>query len=187
MGERGLSFMAPLVPLVLSGAKTVTRRTGRKPAEVGDLLWIREAWRLLAGHDAYSGGDLLQLMAQDYGQPSTPTVRYEVDGVWSRPHGAARQAGRYRHARFLPLALARPWRGRVVSVEQVPSPPYGIDDGEAKAEGARLARGPVLAGAWSLDERAWYYSPTEAFMAAWERLHPDAPSHCWRVEWVPHV
>lgn len=196
---RGLPFMAPLVPLVLSGAKTVTRRM-RKPAEVGDLLWIREAWRTWDALDGFTPKKALALHPDPL-----PVVWYEADKSQSRPDRGWpwSMPGRYRHARFLPSDLARPWRGRMVSVEWVPAPPEGIDDDEAIREGARLCvgdEGPPCDNSgvndhddyfepaeerWTLDGLTFGGTPRAAFLAGWERLHPTPITHCWRAEWEP--
>lgn len=60
-----LPFMGALVPRVLSGAKTVTRRTGRVIVRPGDLVYITEAWRLPVALDDLSGNEALALSSVD--------------------------------------------------------------------------------------------------------------------------
>jgi len=188
--EVGIAFMPALVRRIVAGQKVVTRRLKRPSAVVGDRIWLREPWRLHAAHDGYSGVEMLDLMAQDYGQPSTPVVRYLSDSTWSRLPADPEtwEEGRYRQGRFLPAALARPWRGRVVAVEWVPAPPEGIDDDEAIREGARaVTAAPLPWMPWTLDGARWAATPRAAFLAAWGALHPEPVTHCWRVQWRTEV
>ena len=186
MTARGLAFMGPLVPRVLDGSKTVTRRTSeRAPAKVGDVLWIREAWRLAHIYDGRSG---LEAIATT---PGIPGVRYEADG------GDLLWWGRLRSPRYLPRDLARPWRGEAVDVRREA---LGLlDDEDAIREGARewapdgpdgtpseLARA-LGRSVWSLDGVTWGASPAGAFLSGWERLHKrwEPDRMVWRVEWRP--
>jgi hypothetical protein len=187
--------MPALVPRVLDGSKTVTRRLPsakhpeRPPAKVGDEVWIREAWRTIAIFDreppllaAREWERWMPLRHVPLGFP----VWYQSDGLhagfWTDPA----HVGKYRHARFLPRALARPWRGEVVSVRRER---LGlIDDDEAVLEGAAkvmpLPWQPRRAP-WTLDRRAWAWTPSDAFVAGWGLLHGswDPEALVWRIEW----
>lgn len=83
--------------------------------EVGDRLWVREAWRAPAGLDDRSGKQIAEAcIGAGYRSPWCP-IQYEADGElnnakdWrefgSKPGEAT--PGRYRHARFMPRWASR--------------------------------------------------------------------------------
>ncbi len=48
MIEHGILFKPEMVAAILKGTKTQTRRLKKKPWPVGGILWVREAWRVVA-------------------------------------------------------------------------------------------------------------------------------------------
>lgn len=190
--EHGVPFMGPLVGRVVSGAKTVTRRTTKPAAKVGDLIWIREAWRTLGAWDTMP--PRMCWLYVSGGEARTP-VRYEADGLevggpFHHPYDSSPRLGRLRPGMFLPKLLARPWRGRVVDVRQVRL--GDLDDKEAIREGCvsyshdpEACRPP----SWSLNGQDFADSPRAAFIMGWTRLHGSwAPDLVlWRMEWTTEV
>jgi len=176
--------MPALVRRIVAGQKVVTRRIKKPSVKVGDRIWLREPWKTEACLDGYSGSEIVEsyheIVEDLSGAHPGPPVLYLADESrrdwWGEP-------GRYRQARFLPRALARPWRGEVVSVEWVPAPPEGIDDDEAIREGTcAVTDAPLPWMPWTLDGQRWAATPRAAFLAGWNALHDDAVT-CWRIEW----
>lgn len=112
------------------------------PHSVGDLLWVREAWRVGRGYDEAPGSAF-----------TSPRVHFEADG------GAPEWAGRYRHARFMPRWASRiTLRVTAVKVERL----HDISEEDAIAEGVEetafydAAEHKVSAGAsWSVGRLAF--------------------------------
>jgi len=89
--------------------------TGCPYGQVGDRLWVKEAWRAPASLDAFSGSDIAErCIAAGYRNPSAP-IRFEADGAlnsakdWREFGSTPREAtaGRYRNARFMPRWASR--------------------------------------------------------------------------------
>jgi len=200
MRELPIPFNAPMVRAILEVRKTMTRRaatdlefhgclTGDCPhdyqyecdaalaktcpyGQVGDRLWVREAWRVPEELDAMSGSEIAaKCMEAGYKRPWAP-IRYEADEQfnhqWSWDHfsiGCARSnPGRYRHARFMPR-----WASRLtlevtsVRVERL----QDISEADAIAEGI-IRQGEGWRGAPGLP---WFASPIGAFRTLWESIN----------------
>lgn len=168
MKERGILFSAPMVRALLAGTKTQTRRvatpkrsiepmTDECPYGPGDLLWVREAWRVAAVHDHVPGSEL--------GFGSLPQVQYVAIGD-GRDETRV-QWGRYRHARFMPR-----WASRItleiteVRVERL----QAISQEDARAEGFELGPPPCID-----DPGGWY-------RRLWEQI--NGPSSWEANPWV---
>lgn len=179
MSDRSLDFRAPMIRALLNGRKTQDRRVlkpqpkphatffaydlgdngffarwleedeqgncdlpfARIPAMKGDRLWVKEAWRPL---------------------------QYEADGAqmnWiASEHGFGTEAGRYRHARFMPR-----WASRLtlivtdVQVQRLQE----ISEADAVAEGIEPSS--------SRDQDYSAFHARTSFQALWNSLHgPDA-------------
>jgi hypothetical protein len=83
--------------------------------QAGDRMWVKEAWRVPASLDAFSGSDIAKKCIEaGYRNPWAP-IRFEADGAltsakdWhefgSSPGAAT--PGRYRNARFMPRWASR--------------------------------------------------------------------------------
>lgn len=155
-------FSGPMVLRLLARAKWQTRRlvwfrvADRPPALPGDRVLVREAWRGPREFDDRRPSEL----------PAGTPIRYEADGEergeWSR---LGPWDGRYRHARFMPRALARiALAVSEVRYEQLDA----ITDADAIREGAYQS-----AGGWTLDGRTWGSTPRDAFKAGWTRIHGE--------------
>jgi hypothetical protein len=124
--ERPILFSDEMVRAILDGRKTQTRRAVKDavpPSQYhvvggrlhwrhtpfedsfmrcpygvpGDRLWVREAWRAPGFLDDEPPRDIAERYTRD-------VVFYEADGI---AENARHGAGRYRHARFMPLAFSR--------------------------------------------------------------------------------
>lgn len=145
--------------------------------EVGDRLWVKEAWRVPASLDVFSGSDIAEkCMAAGYRSPWAP-IRFEADGAlnsakdWREFGSTPGEAtpGRYRNARFMPrwasritLEVAAVRVERLQNVDQQQAMAEGID-GEAlfRAQGyaplafERLWESINGAGSWATNPWVW--------------------------------
>lgn len=170
MRIKPILFSGPMVKAILEGRKTQTRRVLKKlpayggygspahlqalPYQVGDILWVRETWRVLelprktiigdrrGGHEGWSV--LLQYRSGDL--PSAPYVQPPKPGndrahiecpfdfmpkqIDASPY--AGKTGRWRSPLFMPRWAARIWLEVTgVKVERVQE----ISEEDAMAEG----------------------------------------------------
>jgi len=150
----------------------------------GDRLWVREAWRMPADLDGYSGGRVAEMCIDaGYRLPWAP-IQYEADGAqesWRHtgtpPHDGPPRPGRYRHARFMPR-----WASRLmleitgVRVERL----QDISGADAVAEGVSVHPDHHTKPSTSI------YSPVQAYRDLWEIINGagswDANPWVWVVE-----
>lgn len=204
----GIIMSAPMVLALLTGRKTVTRRTSDRWAKVspGDRLWVRETWRTVALGDKMSPSFLGEEWGAIYGSsPATPDVpiRYEADGAEAHTDrledGGGGWSKRARPAIHLPR-----WASRIVlevvsidreqGVEGVNAIRRGdvlpsVTDAEAIAEGiysvsASPCDGLSSALTWTWGQSApRFATPRLAYLALFREINGDAmPDHLWRIE-----
>jgi hypothetical protein len=118
LSERPIIFSAPMVRALLEGRKTQTRRvwTEKRPyGEIGDRVWVKEAWHAPRGLDRLRPGEL----------PPGTRITYVADGDGS-------DAGKKRSVLFMPRWASRLTLELVdVRVESLQE----ISDADARAEG----------------------------------------------------
>lgn len=140
----------------------------RLPAWRGDRLWVKEAWRTEAQHDALRPSEL----------PDDALIYYEAEGP------TPSWAGRYRNARFMLRQFCRLTLFVAdVRVQRV----QDISEADARAEGIEPYAGidPDCHGFlnYSTDSADGHWiAPRESFSTLWNSIHgPDA----WdRNDWV---
>ena len=159
--------------------------------QIGDRLWVREAWRVGKKHDKLSGKEIWEHLEKSKGQGVT--VLYEVGGwksvspfkrietIYSNDEGMPSWAGRKRIGRFMPR-----WASRItleitnVHIQRVQE----ISEEDAVAEGIDWAEndfgnGPSYCdyGIKNREDTAeWFASPIDSFRSLWDsingNLHP---------------
>ena len=191
MKERPILFAAPMVRAILNGSKTQTRRVvkgfalellapdnftpeyvalpenGTSPfGYAGDRLWVREAWRTVAGADDIAPRNLMNVES---------FTHYEADK--SKPSGM----GKLRPSMFMPR-----WASRInleitgVRVERLAD----ISKDDAMAEGIVLQPD----GGFGLADTTHYNfcDPTYSYASLWESINGagswDENPWVWCVE-----
>lgn len=216
MADRPILFSAPMVRALLDGRKTQTRRLLepnshimsahrveciggkwyacefadrrwplRLPYAVGDRLWVREAWRFQLEYDDLKGSDLPQMRS---------LVEYDLE---VRQHGS-REAGRYRHARFMPRFASR--LTLIVTDVRVQRL-QDVSEGDALAEGlAALTKDrrlvkygiPDSEGLPGANDHGWPWAagrltPILAYADLWDSLHNKAGTRWADNPWIVAV
>ena len=142
--------------------------------EVGDRLWVREAWRLEQELNPYSGTKAMNLWHQDENRDFPIPVQYEADGARIGYWAELGELGRYRHARYMPR-----WASRLlleitdVRVQRLAN----ISESDAIAEGIERAR-HVMWRDYLINNPAEgaFHTPTASFKSLWESIHGP---HSW--------
>lgn len=127
----------------------------------GDILWVKEAWRVAACYNDITGGDLGEILG-------LRNVQYEADPKLYRWLGRAE--GRYRHARFMPR-----WASRIdllvksVRAERL----QDISEDDARDEGVE----PIIehTSAWVPQKTPLWRS----YMRRWQALNDHRPGCRW--------
>ena len=163
MTDRPIIFSAPMVRALLAGRKTQTRRLATSPlrrCEVGDRLYVREAWACHWAADDQQPRDI---------DPALWSVRYLCDDYVrpaerDRSLALADQCKRGRPSIHMPR-----WASRLtLIVEGAKVEPLGhMIEACAVAEGIYCERGE----GWTADGAGWFASPKIAFHGLWDSLH----------------
>ena len=171
MTDRPIIFSAPMVRALLAGRKTQTRRLATSPlrrCEVGDRLYVREAWRTHKVSD-----ELPPRMLTGEGR-----VWFEADRDNCDAHG------RLRPGMHMPR-----WASRLtLIVEGVKVEPLqAISRDDAIAEGLARADKGGSHWKWGIPDRdgwpgtdddgwpwvKWRSDPRDAYGNLWDSLHAD--------------
>lgn len=182
MKPKPIPFSPAMILALLDGKKTETRRlvfdqqhpeACRPPWAAGDVLYVKEPFRLLKTLDSLSPRQVLE-GAHDQG---SWLLHYEADGaqVGALANSGA-PLGRYRHARYMPRDWARV-KLRVLEVRQERL--HNIDHGSAIAEGMHSTRAIRTLFPDSLIQNASDYNPLGLFWAVWKRLHGPVLKTTW--------
>lgn len=150
--ELGIPFSDIMVRAMLAGHKTQTRRL-KDTYRVGDVLYIREAWR---AHEGLDGVAMFRRKADNSADFWPETIHNEYPRVFQR------WGEGWRPARFMFKALARPERWQVV--ERREERLQDISEADAKAEGSWTR--PGFRDVW---EDAYRY----AFHQAWDEINGE--------------
>jgi hypothetical protein len=165
----GLIFSAPLVPPVIEGRKTVTRRMSRKwlQRRKGDLLFVKENWRLFWVSPA---GARARVLYEAAAAPDDRVISrtFDADPAWSGRELARCGGNRYpgatgplRPSILLPRVASR--CALCLTEEPRAERLHDMTDEEALAEG------------FSGSDTA---TPLEQFQNTWLRLHTK-PGERW--------
>jgi hypothetical protein len=158
--------------------------SGAAGAAVGDRLWVREAWRSAKNIDHMNSADIAKECALAGYVGTWAPIQYEADGArdyWTQDDWPnCSEAGRYRHARFMPR-----WASRLtltvteVRVQRL----QDISEAEAVAEGIEFCSPPPrgLSGWRDYGDkpgdmtRRYFADPRVSYSTLWNSIHgPDA-------------
>jgi hypothetical protein len=147
MTDRPILFSKPMVQALLAGTKTQTRRVGDRPRiEVGDRLWVREAWRAPKTLDVLRPRDMEPRKSTILFEAGGSIANQDFKGDW-RPSAwpadgpdVVQWAGRKRQSLHLPR-----WASRItltvtkVRVQRL----HDMSDIDAECEGVEWVRSAV--------------------------------------------
>lgn len=198
--ERPILFSGAMVRAILAGAKTQTRRVVKPQAGAdsrlvrgesspfgvpGDQLWVREAWRLPGGLDDKNMSTIRAQSFQPAFAPTWAPVEYIATNDrrnWTNVHWGL-EAGRYRHARFMPR-----WASRLtlevtgVRVERV----QAISVADIAAEGVTTESVTDLWNAATKKARRSVGLAADCGLMPeyLVRREPQTPRDLWRIGWT---
>lgn len=175
-------FSAPMVRALLDGRKTQTRRiiTAKRPfnaADEGDVVWVKETYRLAAALDAVRPS-----IVNDARDPAQVRIHYEADG--GKPPREA-DFGKLRPSIHMPRKASRiDLRVTAVRAERL----HAITAEDAIAEGivpAAVYGGKV--GSWlpADDMRDRFFDdPRLAYFWLWSEINGAASTQANPEVWV---
>jgi hypothetical protein len=130
----------------------------RPPYSVGDILYVREAWRLAKSYDKKSGKQLEGILTARNVQYESEADTFLVD----------ENRGRYRHARFMPKWAARIFlKVTAIRIERLNE----ISEEDAKSEGcfSFIGRGP----------RYTHHTYINDFATLWQSIYGNWDENPW--------
>ena len=137
MRPQPILFSTPMVQAILAGRKTQTRRMARAYWDVGDLLWVRETWRVAGRHDNHAPRMIMPrsctvLFEAGGSAANGPGAGWTHDPAWPPAGTYPEWAGKGRPSMFMPR-----WASRItLHVESVRTEPLqDITESDALAEG----------------------------------------------------
>lgn len=150
--------------------------------KVGDFLYCREAFKYPKDLDRYNSTELESVIIPDERGHWAP-IEYLADGTrrdWQHWH--EKEAGRYRHARFMPRWASRQtFEITDVAIERI----QDISDADAMAEGIERSR-EMLWRDYSLKNPAdgGFAAPRASFISLWQSIYGGGVND-WRENiWV---
>ena len=175
MTEKPILFSGPMVRAILEGHKTMTRRVlpivGPKNLgdthcnnietpryDVGNRLWVREAWRAELSWQSLKPSDI----------PQGAAIFYEADKSKTDNGIGAKFPGKLRPSMFMPR-----WASRItlevtgVKVERLNE----ITDNDALAEGVDGAVPATPGIDIDIDGDFWPGGPVRMFLRLWESIN----------------
>jgi hypothetical protein len=186
--EKGIVFCTQLVPKILAGTKTVTRRCHKRLMyQPGDVLYLRECY-----------APFPELLPAGYHVPGSifygRTVWYKAD------HNKPTWGGPWKSGRFMPKKYAREERYRIVSATWTAL--QDIDEEDAEKEGIVWVDHEDEGGHWEVQVRPGTRhaesgllqtdDAVEAFAFLWDSLNGKRDGCAWkdnrtvaRYEWEP--
>lgn len=188
MKEHPIPFSSEMIPPVMSGSKTQTRRLNMRwlKAKPGDRLWVRETWRLVFDPMGcvvgYRDNGYVQRFGTDGPDGDWHHSRWWDDsdrlieagysgnafGDWLRPDGRVAALddlwGRWRSPRFMPRWASRTLLEILSVREEILQE---ISQTDAMSEG-------VVAPGTEYTE-----TPRELFALLWDRINGNSPGKAW--------
>lgn len=190
MAEKPILFNGEMVRAILDGRKTQTRRADTKPRyAVGDLMWVRETWRVGGWNDDFefqvdyqaddfNGHDFLVCEDDEMAGRLAVQSSAEAAKVFGDSEYWAWEPGespcRWRPSIHMPKWAARIWlRVTDVRLERV----QDISEEDARAEGIQRHAMGWTDGANGYD----VMTARDAFAELWDDVYPGS----WdRDDWV---
>lgn len=161
MTGRPILFSSPMVRALLAGTKTQTRRLATsKPTQrmdIGDRLWVREAWRTESGFDSLNPSKI---------SPDPLAIEWLADELQM-------YSGRYRHSHFMPR-----WASRLTLTvtDKRAQLLQDISAADSIAEGVKCPNcyAIMAAGGKSACRGMGCFASKDAYRALWNSLHTKA-------------
>ncbi len=185
MGDRTVTFSAPMVLALLAGRKTQTRRLATSPlrrVQVGERLVVREHWKTMRMHNDLSPtalGESYRKSIYPEKERATPVLYLADDarrGRWPDEQIHGWVPGKHRQGMHMPRWASR--MSLVITGNRI-EPLQAITDQDCIAEGP-IVRGYADFGSFSVlngimvetDLPHVSATPRNWYRNLWEALHP---------------